>query len=66
MAGLATSWEANERIRERGAIGSGATSFVDCQGAPPAPYRVKLQRKLKDRTLYDAAWFPPKQVKEPK
>ncbi|MEX1333820.1 MAG: hypothetical protein AB1Z66_00805 [Candidatus Limnocylindrales bacterium] len=63
---ISASWEANERIGERASIVSGTTAFVDCQGAPPAPYRVKLQRKLKDRTLYDAAWFPPQAVKEPK
>lgn len=60
---ISPSWEANERIRERKATASGM-AFVDCQGAPPAPYRVKLWRKLKERTLYDAAYFPPLPVKD--
>lgn len=63
---ISASWEANEPIGGRTSSGAGATVFVDCQGAPPGPYRVKLRRKLNDRTLYDAAWFPPKEVKEPK
>ena len=61
---ISPTWEANERIRERKTTASG-NAFVDCQGAPPAPYRVKLWRKLDERALYDAAYFPPKLIKEP-
>lgn len=61
---ITASWEANERIRARESAAASGTAAVDCQGAPPAPYRVKLWRKLGERTLYDAAWFPPKPIKE--
>lgn len=61
---ISASWEANERIRARQSAAASGPAFVDCQGAPPAPYRVKLWRKLGERTLYDAAWFPPKPIKE--
>lgn len=61
---ISPSWAANERIRERRTTARGM-AFVDCPGAPPAPYRVKLYRKPKERALYDAAYFPPKLIKEP-
>lgn len=59
------SWEANVRIADRKAGAAQPARFVDCAGRPPASYKVKLWWRLGERALYDAAYFPPKLIKEP-
>jgi hypothetical protein len=39
--------------------------FVDCAGRLPASYKVRLRWRLVERALYDAAYYPPKLLKEP-
>jgi hypothetical protein len=39
----------------------GAYEFIDCQGAPAAPYVVRLPVRLGDRALYDGGVFPPRE-----
>ena len=54
--GMVPSWEAN-------VAATGGYAVVDCPGAPPATYTVKLYRRLGERTLFDAGYFPPKEVR---
>ena len=35
---------------------------ADCPGAPPAPYTVWLHRQIGRRSVYDGAYFPPREV----
>ena len=46
-------------------VASGRHMFVDCQGAPPAIYTVQLDRRVRDRDLYDGGSFPPKRKTRP-
>jgi hypothetical protein len=36
----------------------GGFDFIDCQGAPPAPFTVKLPVRLGKRRLYDGGVLP--------
>lgn len=60
---MSRTWEANERNRGADAASTAGYTYVDCQGAPPAPYKVKLLYRLGDRALYDGGVFPPKEIK---
>lgn len=54
----------NTRTWQENAV-SGSHMFVDCQGAPPAVYTVHLDRRVRDRDLYDGGAFPPKRKPRP-
>ena len=54
----------NSRTWRENAV-SGSHAFVDCQGAPPAVYTVQLDRRVRDRDLYDGGPFPPKRKTRP-
>ena len=49
----------NTRTWQENAV-SGSHMLVDCQGAPPATYTVHLDRRVRDRDLFDGGSFPPK------
>ena len=55
----------DEWTAQRRASGAHTAGFVDCAGRPPADDKVKLWWRLGERALYDAAYFPPKLIKEP-
>jgi hypothetical protein len=47
-----------QRSRSRSSDGF---AFIDCPGAPSAPYTIKLPVKLGKRTLYDGGVYPPQE-----
>lgn len=42
---------------------SGGYDFIDCQGAPPAPFTVKLPVRIGKRALYDGGVLPPRKMR---